>query len=446
MRQRVQFGRAKPRKKAVPSQPITVDIENLSHEGRGVARHEGKTLFVRDALPGETVEAKLDKQHRKFDEGHMTQLLKVSEERTDPFCDHYSVCGGCQLQHLAHDQQIHYKQQWVLDQLARVSQLVPEHIEAPLLSDTQHYRRAARIGINQRNDNSAVVGFRRQASNRIETIDSCPILDIRAQSLFNQLTNALNAHSDQAKLITHAELTFGDDNGVLCFRVKKQPSGGLTDALLQIADAVNCGLYFDLGEKTLCHDTQHAASFSLPAFELELNFEPGDFIQVNSALNRKMISRAVQWLNLSKDDYVLDLFCGLGNFSLPLATQAGQVIGVEGSETMVARAKNNAERNELANCKFYVADLSQAINTSGWYKEPFNKILVDPPRTGAFELVQQLANSNAKDVLYVSCNPSSLARDGGELQKAGFKLSKFCVMDMFPHTTHVESLALFTRD
>ena len=445
MRQRVRFGRPKPAKKPALRQ-LTVSIENLSHEGRGIARVEGKTLFVSGALPEETVLAQIDKTHRRYDEGHMVSLEQASAERVEPHCPHFNNCGGCQLQHLQHDKQIEYKQQWVLDQLLRQAQTTPELIEPPLRSPEHAYRRAARIGINQKQDGTAVVGFRRSNSNRIEAIEHCPVLDQRANQLFSSLTDLLNQYPDQIKRITHAELAFGDERGALTLRIMKGLDGVLLKSLSELSASINCNLYLHRGDQIETITEQGPLSFNLPSFGQTLEFAPGDFIQVNAAMNQSMIDRAIEWLSPQPDERILDLFCGLGNFTLPLATRAAEVVGVEGSKEMVERGKQNAALNKQQNSHFEAADLTQPISQRRWFKQGFDKALIDPPRTGALEVIQQLVNTPLKQLLYVSCNPSALARDAAALKEAGFRLQRFCVMDMFPHTTHVESLALFIRD
>ncbi|MCV6591232.1 MAG: 23S rRNA (uracil(1939)-C(5))-methyltransferase RlmD, partial [Marinobacterium sp.] len=416
------------------TEPLTVNIEGLSHEGRGIARIEGKTLFVRDALPGETVEVNVDKQHRRYDEGHMRALQTPSAQRSEPFCQHFRQCGGCQLQHLRHEHQIDYKQQWVLDQLQRQAQLSPEYIDSPLRSAPLHYRRAARIGINQRQDGSAIVGFRQAGSNRLTAIEHCPVLNQRSDNLFPALTELLNRYPGQIKRITHAELAFGDNSGTLTLRIMKNLDGGLQQRLANLAQQFNCGLYLDHGNRleTIIEDTLPA--FELPQFNQTLRFAPGDFIQVNAQLNQQMIERALSWLQPQPDERILDLFCGLGNFTLPLASKAGEVVGVEGSPDMVVRGKHNAELNGLSNCQFEAADLTHSISAHRWFRQGFDKVLIDPPRTGALEVIEQLVQTPVKQLLYVSCNPSALARDAASLKTAGFRLQRFCVMDMFPHT------------
>jgi len=425
--------------------PDSLRIEGLSHEGRGIAKHDGKTIFVSGALPNEEVAYEISSKHRRYDEAVTTKVISASSERTEPNCEHYGTCGGCDLQHLSHEQQIPTKQTLVLDQINRLGKFAPAQIDQAITSNSWEYRRSCRIGINQlMRDGSALVGFRRRGSSKLTQINHCPVL---AKPLDNILAGlpAVLEQAEQFKEITHAELTLGDEQGALTLRIKKQPSSDLSDALNTLAEDNNFRLYFDDGKKVAPYKQSAALSYQHQASATKIAFEPGDFIQVNNQVNQQMIDRAIDWLQPSQDDRVLDLFCGIGNFSLPLAKSAEHVVGIEGVEDMVARANINAANNQLSNCDFYRADLSKDLRAMPWYKQGFNKILLDPPRTGALEIIKQLKNHQPEMILYVSCNPAALARDGAELVSQGYSASRFCVMDMFPHTSHVESMVLFER-
>lgn len=430
---------------ALDGAPIQLSIEGLSHEGRGIARHNGKTLFVAGALPGEEVEARITKTHRRFDEAQCINVIQASEDRAEPICEHYGVCGGCDLQHLTHARQIEEKQRIVLDQLERLGKIQPEATESPLHSPASKYRRSARLGVNQlQRDNSVVVGFRRRASNKLTRIDHCPVLNDTLNQTIQLLQNALD-QAGQVRDITHAEISMGDQEGALTLRIKKRPSDALLDAISLAANQLDLRLYLDDGQNTLAYTDAADLHYRLPDQDIKLSFEPGDFLQVNAGVNEQMISRALEWLQPTPDDRILDLFSGIGNFTLPLALNAGEVVGVEGSDTMVQRAAANAEANGLANCAFYRANLSNDLRHHRWFNQGFNKIVLDPPRTGALEAIKQLEHYQADQILYVSCNPSALARDAAELVAMGYRFSRFCVMDMFPQTSHVESLALFEK-
>ncbi|NVK44631.1 MAG: 23S rRNA (uracil(1939)-C(5))-methyltransferase RlmD [Oceanospirillaceae bacterium] len=450
-RRPIRFGgpaRGTSRRQPATPEIDQLQIERLSHEGRGIAKAAGKTVFVTGALPGERVRARQLADRSRYMEAETLEVLEASPDRIEPGCRHYRQCGGCDLQHLQPEKQIVFKQEQALDQLRRLGNLVPDAIETPLVSLPWHYRRSARIGINQLQRNGeAIVGFRRRGSNKLLPIERCEVLDSRAQTLFTALAEALG-EIDEAKSITHAQVQYGDTCGALTLRIKKALGQKALQRLRRCAETLDLQLYTetDTGIVFAGDGEPAALHYSLPAFDAELEFAPGDFLQVNADLNRQMVSRALDWLAPTAEDRVLDLFCGLGNFTLPLARHSAEVVGVEGSAAMVGRASENARRNGLENVRVYRQDLSQDFRHQGWYKGGFDLILLDPPRTGAREAVEQLTRYRARRVLYVACNPAALARDGAELATAGYRLSRFCVMDMFPHTAHVEALALFELD
>jgi len=450
MRKKVVHHRRKaaPRRQAapVPSEPIELTIQGMSHDGRGVAHYNGKTVFVSGALPGEEVHALIEKQHRRFDEARCSELITHSEHRAQPVCKHYEQCGGCDLQHLNAPQQIIEKQGIVLNQLSRLGKVAPEQIDTPLTSPSEHYRRSARLGINQRQrDDEVLVGFRRRGSNKILSIDECPVLEERLNQVIPMLRSSFE-DAGNIRDITHAEISLGDNDGSITLRVKKRPHSELLDTLTKQAATLNLQLYLDTGEETHPAETAADLYYDLDDHKLRLHFLPGDFLQVNRHVNAAMINRALEWLTPSKEDRILDLFSGIGNFTLPLARYAGHVVGVEGIDAMVHRATSNATDNQLDNCEFYRANLSDDLRHHPWFRQGFDKILLDPPRTGALEAIQQLGHYNAKQILYVSCNPAALARDAEALVEQGYQFKRFCVMDMFPHTSHVESLALFEKE
>jgi len=441
----IRFGRPRQATKQRTKTPaeLTLVIERLSHEGRGVARYEGKTIFVSGALPGETVQARITERHKRYDEAECIEVTTPSAERVNPPCDHYHECGGCQLQHLTHSSQISYKQQSVLDQLERISSVIPEQVDSPLESASFNYRRACRIGLNQlKRNGELIVGFRRPQSNKLVNISTCPVLDNRISQLPDALRQALSPFAE-LKHLTHAEVSIGDSTGYLSIRSKKTPADELMQALELVANEHQLKLVIETDKQRIGETS--GASYTLPAHAIELPFSPGDFLQVNADVNQAMINRAIEWLDVTLDDQILDLFAGLGNFSLPVAKAGATVTGVEGSDEMVKRASDNAKLNQLSNCSFHRADLSRDFSHLPWFKGNYNKILLDPPRTGALEAISQLGNYGADKILYISCNPSALARDAGALKEQGYQLTRFCAMDMFPHTTHVESMALFEK-
>ncbi|MCP4597339.1 23S rRNA (uracil(1939)-C(5))-methyltransferase RlmD [Neptuniibacter sp.] len=436
---------SKPQRSKQMVYPDVLEVESLSHEGRGIAKVDGKTIFISGALPGESVKYKIDTQHRRYDEASCTEVIKASPQRVEAKCQHYGTCGGCDLQHLNHEDQISAKQTTVIDQLDRLGHFTPETIEQPIQSPEWNYRRSCRLGINQlQRDGSAIVGFRRRGSSKLTHISDCPVLAEPLNEILKALPSILETEED-FKGITHAELSEGDESGALTLRIKKPLTDHLSEKLQQLASEHNFSLFLDDGQKLQRTDKTAELFYQIENSSTQVYFEPGDFIQVNASVNNQMINRAITWLDLSKDDRVLDLFCGVGNFTLPIAGHVAAIVGVEGVEEMVERANQNASRNQLSNCSFYRANLSKDLRALPWYKQGFNKIILDPPRTGALEVIKQLEKHQADMILYVSCNPAALARDGAELIKQGYRPSRFCVMDMFPHTSHVESLVLFER-
>lgn len=443
-RKSIRFGRPTAKKQPLSTETLALHIESLSQEGRGVARHQGKTIFVEDALSGEDVEALITTQHKRYDEAKLVTIVTPSPDRCVPLCGHYDECGGCQLQHLEHNAQILAKQANVLNQLKRFGEQEPQVIETPIQSAPWNYRRSARLGLNllQKSDES-IVGFRRRKSNKLLQITTCPVLNLRAESIFKDLKEMLDKLTN-SKAYTHAELLFGDESRSLLLRCKGKPKQDDIVVLTEFAHSKQFNLYLKTDSEQLTLLELIPNSYSLPDQNICLHFQPGDFLQVNADVNKQMISQAIEWLKLNENDVVLDMFCGLGNFTLPIARYVKQVIGIEGSDEMVKRATQNAIINEIDNASFFRADLSADNKHQPWLRSIHNKIILDPPRTGAFELLSQLP-ADATDILYISCDPSALARDSKLLSEKGYQLSRFSVMDMFPHTNHVESMALFQK-
>jgi len=447
-RKRIRFGGpARQSATATPTQ-LEADVQSLGLEGRGVARQDGKTLFISGALPGERVRAQVVNRHKRFDEAQTLEVLQASSERQTPPCPYYGRCGGCQLQHLAPAAQIRYKEQLVLDQLQRFADIRPGSVEPPLGSADLGYRRTARIGINQRADGELLIGFRRQGSHKLIDIDSCAVLEPRINELLAKLRQLLQ-DAGNIKHITHLDISCGDRSGSLALRITRRLDDDLLSALRQLCERQQFKLFLQ-GNDDRLQEVETAApelTYSLGDAGPELLFAPGDFLQVNAEINRQMVARALDWLAPTADERVLDLFCGLGNFTLPLAQRAAEVVAVEGSAAMVERTRDNARRNGLDNIGVFKSDLSLDIRDTPWYRqaghEKFDLILLDPPRAGAEECVRRLCSYGARAVLYIACNPASLVRDAQPLIEAGYRLSRFAVMDMFPHTAHVESMALF---
>lgn len=431
-----------------PPEPLPASVESLSHEGRGIARIGGKTVFIDGALPGEQVRFLYTRKRGQFDEGRAVEVLEPSSFRVDPRCRHYGVCGGCSLMHLDREQQVRHKQSVLLEQLQRLGEVEPERILPPLLANRWGYRRKARLGVKYvAGKEKVLVGFREKYSRFIADIDSCEVLHpvlgeaigelkklIQALSVYRQVPQLEVAVSDAvaAVVVRHlAPLTDNDKRILADFEAQRpvrfylQP-GGL-DSVHSLSGEDGQNLYYRLDR----HD-------------ITMEFSPIDFTQVNFELNALLADRVIELLEPGAADTVLDLFCGLGNFTLPIARYAKCATGLEGSQALVYRAQRNARNNGLNNVNFSACDLSQPDAGSVLAGHACNKVLLDPPRSGAREIIEQLDLERVAKLVYVSCNPATLARDAGILAgQSGLSLKAAGVLDMFPHTSHVESIALF---
>ena len=426
-------------------------IESLSHDGRGVARLEGKATFVHGALPGERVRLRLAKRHRNFDEAELEAVLEPSPARVAPACAVFGRCGGCTLQHLAAEAQIASKQQVLLDALRHIARLEPESIWPPLVGPSSWgYRRKARLGVKHvAKKGRVLVGFRERGSGFITETASCPVLHPQVGYLLGPLGELISGLS-RPECVPQVEVAMGDAACVLAFRFLAPPTLGDVAALAAFGRRHGVAAYVQEGGLDSLRPAEPPGvtlTYALPEFDLALEFRPGDFTQVNFEVNRLMVSRALALLAPAPHERVLDLFCGLGNFTLPLARRAKEVVGVEGEKALVARARANAERNGVANARFVAGDLYRGLDAASWLAEgPFDCALLDPPRTGAPELLEHLPRLGVTRILYVSCYAGTLARDAAELvQRHGYRLIGAGAMDMFPHTAHVESMALFAR-
>jgi len=438
------------RRRKLPPDPIELSIDDLSHDGRGVATWGEKKVFVHGALPGERVMVRLTDRKRSYDEGETVEVLEASTDRIEPRCPHFGQCGGCSLQHLDGARQIEAKQNTLLQNLERIGKVVPEVIWDPLTGPSWQYRRKARLSVRYVHKKERVlVGFRERYGRFVADMQECHVLDPRIAERLSDLS-ALIHGMDALRSIPQLEVACGDDSCALVFRHLEPLSAGDLEKLRGFArDSGIAVLLQPKGPDSIhCLEPESVQlSFRIPEFGIEMDFEPSDFVQVNAAMNQAMISRAMELLEPSADDRILDLFCGLGNFTLPLATVAAEVVGVEGDSALVSRARSNARRNGLDKASFHAADLNEDPGSAAWLNEPFNKVLVDPPRSGAESILPHIVASGAGRLLYLSCHPASLARDAGILvQQFGFRLVGAGVMDMFPHTGHVESIALFERN
>ena len=453
--------RTKPRP---AQQPIyTFQVESLSHEGRGIAHYgshpdhpsekQGKKVFIRYALPGETVTAQITNVVKRLEEADSTALLsEPAATRIEPKCPHFTVCGGCNMQHIQLDEQVRLKQDVLKSHLEHFAGIQPEQWLPALRSSREDYRRKARIGVRYLpHKDKLVVGFRENQSNKLISIDRCMVLDREFGSItaLKQLLQSLKAKA----AIGHIELAMGDDEIALLVRHTEKLSQQDVNQLKQFALNKQWQLYLQPEGAESLHrvDDPTAAirlHYHLDDFDLKFGFSPLDFTQVNSTINPQMVKLACDLLQLQQGERVLDLFCGLGNFTLPLARcvgETGQVVGVEGSEEMVRRAAENAEINGIIHAHFYSQDLTKDFSHHSWANQGFDALLIDPPRAGAEEIMHYVPKFGAKKIVYVSCNPATLARDAGVLAQHGYRLKKAGVMDMFTHTGHVESIALFEK-
>ena len=441
---------SRKQKRKLPPEPIECLIESLSHDGRGVARSQGKTQFVDGALPGERVLARFTRVRGRFDELRTETLLEAADDRVEPPCPHAGICGGCSLQHLDADAQIRFKEATLREQFAHFGGIEPDQWEQPMRGPSLGYRRKARLGVRYVSKRDQVlIGFREKRSSFIADIDACVVLDPRVGQRLTELRQLVRSLSIY-RAIPQIEVACGDAAAALVFRHLEPMTAADLEKLVRFGQAYDLQIYLQPAGAESVHriwpeSGPERLSYSLPSQDLTLSFHPMDFTQVNNEINRKMVDLALAWLEPGVGERVLDLFCGLGNFSLALARQGAEVMGVEGDSAMVARGAENARANGLRNVRFACANLQGDFSAEPWASEGFDKILIDPPRSGALEIAERLPVFGAGRIVYVSCNPATLARDAGVLVRQGYRLVKGGVMDMFPHTTHVESIALFER-
>ncbi|HET7921332.1 MAG TPA: 23S rRNA (uracil(1939)-C(5))-methyltransferase RlmD [Gammaproteobacteria bacterium] len=424
-------------------------VHSLSHDGRGIARVEGKTVFVAGALPGERVNARLERQRRDFDEARVADILEAAPERVTPRCAHFGVCGGCSLQHLAPAAQLAAKQQTLLDNLQHIGQVQPDTLLPPQPGPVWGYRRRARLSARYVHAKRRVlVGFVERGKPFITDTRHCDILDPHVGALIEPLSVLLGSLGIAAQ-VPQVELAVGDRHTVLVLRVLSEPDAQDRQRLAEFEQAHGVHIYLQSGKPDALEPLSGQRvplGYALPEWGVELEFEPADFIQINAAMNRSLIARALELLACEASHRVLDLFCGLGNFTLPLARVAAEVTGVEGDPGLIRRARLNAERNGIANARFQHADLFADPGAAPWAHSQYDRILLDPPRAGAREVITHFDRFNAGSVVYVSCHPATLARDAAQLvREQGYRLRAAGVLDMFPHTAHVESIALFER-
>lgn len=441
---------ARRRKKALPDVAVRAIIASLTHDGRGVTHVDGKAVFIDAALPGEEVEFLYTEIRRDYAEGRVVKVLTASEHRVEPLCPHFDVCGGCSFQHVDAATQIEIKQGLLEEQFKRIGKVAIPELWESLTGPHWGYRRKARMGVKYvAKKNRVLVGFREKRNPYLAEMDNCVVMHPIVGTRLVALGEMIEGLSIREK-IPQIEVAIGDEQCVLSIRVLEPPTAEDQEKMRTFGKAHNLTLCLQSkGPDTIVPldgEPEVIPTYALPDHGIEFKFRPAMFTQVNYEINCLMVNRVLDTLNLTKDDTVLDLFCGLGNFTLPLAKYAGLVVGVEGDLPLVKHARENALHNGIENAEFYAADLSKDISDQPWANRKYNKILLDPSRAGASEVLHYFKQWQPEQIVYVSCNPSTLARDAGILvNDLGYKLVKAGVMDMFPQTGHVESIALFER-
>jgi 23S rRNA (uracil1939-C5)-methyltransferase len=424
-----------------------VQVEKLDHQGRGIAYFQNKPLFIDGGLSGESVDVQIIESKKRYSKGLIKKVNQASALRIDASCPHYHECGGCHLQHVNHPQQIDIKSTGLISLFKRFAKQEALQLEPPITDKAWAYRRTARFGLHyDKKSKQLKMGFRRALSNDLIDQKVCPVLIPELERLILPLKPFLNSLKSKMDL-GHIELIYADQGVVVLLRhLKALPAIDLQ--LIELFAKEHQLNFFtqDSSHSLLCISGNEQLSYCLTQWLCTLTYSPSDFVQVNINVNQKMVAQALNWLALSKDDVVLDLFCGLGNFTLPIATKAASVVGIEGIQKMVDRATENASLNKLDNATFYQADLSaDNVDKQEWATQKFNKVLLDPARAGAFDCMRFIASLKPSHIVYVSCDPVTLARDSQLLLEKGYKLDKLGLLDMFPQTRHMESMALFVR-
>lgn len=444
------MSRPRHRKQRLSREPVEASIEELTPEGRGFASIDGKATFIDFALPGERVLFRYSKSSSKYDEGRAVEVLEASKDRVQPPCEHFGLCGGCSMQHLAPDAQILAKQDALLGHFRQLADVQPDSLLEPLRGPLLGYRCKARLGVKYvAKKGKVLVGFREKGKPYLAELGICKVLHPsvgeRLESL-GDLVMGLEAR----QTIPQIEVAVSGERTCLVFRHLKPLSDADLARLRDYAEQQQIQLMLQSAGpdsiQPLYPPQPDPLFYELPRYGVRIEFQAADFTQVNPAINERMVERALAFLDLQAGDRVLDLFSGLGNFTLPMARNAAHVTGVEGVESMVQKARHNAELNGIDNVEYHAADLSEDITGYPWLNVHYDKILLDPPRSGAMEMLRHLGKLNATKIVYISCHPATLARDTRMLvHELGYRLTAAGVMDMFPHTAHVESIAVFEK-
>ncbi len=432
-------------------QSLQVQIESLDHDGQGVARHEGKTIFVKGGLPGETVTCTLTRNKPSWAVAMVDDVLHAAAERVTPQCPHFGVCGGCSMQHADHRAQVAYKQRVLEDALWHIGRVRPEQVLSPIYAQPWGYRHRARLSARYvRKKGGSLVGFRERQSSYVTDMDSCEVLPPRVSRLIPALRQLIDQLSICEQL-PQIELAIGEPEIVLVFRVLAWPNEDDQSLLRAFAEQQQVQVWLQpKGPDTAAPFwplNPPALRYSLPEYALQFEFRPTDFTQVNHAVNQMLVRRALGLLQPQAGERVADFFCGLGNFTLPMARLGARAMGYEGSAELIARARQNAQANGLAGqTEFAAINLFDAKACAALPSFVGGKVLLDPPREGAVELLKSFAGREPQRIVYVSCDPATLARDVGYLcGSLGYALRAAGIANMFPHTSHVESIALLER-
>ncbi len=438
----------KRRRRGQLPEPSVVRIEAMSHEGRGIAHIDGKTVFVFGAIEGELVRIQMRKTNRNYDEAITLDVVEPSALRIKPKCEAYEVCGGCSLQHIDNGEQVAFKQRSLLEMLHHAGIEIGEVIP-PLRSHPWGYRRKARLGVKfVRKKDRVLVGFRERNTSFLADMSRCEVLIPQVGNHLRDLAHLIES-LDARETIPQIEVASDDSHVALVIRHLRPLSKDDRKKLVEFAKHNDVWVQLQSGSPDSIvnlYPQQQALHFApLQNEDININFDAVDFTQVNAEINQQMVAQALHYLDLNEDDRVLDLFCGLGNFSLPMARRCLKVTGIEGDAPMVGRAKQNALEHSIDNSEYFVGDLSHPDPDIGWMREQYDKILLDPPRLGAFEIAQYISRFDAETIVYISCQPASLVRDSKIICDSGYRCTHLGIMDMFPQTAHVESMSVFKR-
>lgn len=453
----------KPSNKKQPTgEVISVLIERLDHNGVGVGKYQNKPVFIENTLPKEHVKAKVIEAKGKLFKAKLIDITTPSEQRIKPYCAHFKTCGGCDLQHLSFEQHLTFKQKKVIDLFSRNQLTLTLPWQESISSEPWQYRRKARIGVQYNKLGEPIIGFRQKSSNNLVELKQCLVLIEPAKNVFSELKTVIKSLT-LPKSVGHVEVLYTQ---FITLIIRQLIPLNKHDSCLwqELAEQQQWQIYIDDGKQVEpltnttplyyqlsgydvhgCGTSQVLDNSNTLSNNLRMTFEPKDFIQVNHQVNERMIKQAIEWLALKEDDHVLDLFCGLGNFSLPIAQQVKSVVGVEGLQTMVDKATVNAEINHINNTQFFQADLNNDWNDKTWAATKYTKALLDPARAGAYEAIAQLITLNIEHIVYVSCDPTTLAKDSQLLISNGYTIEKIAIMDMFAQTKHIETMVLFKK-